>query len=207
MADGTCPVVDDGTECGRQLSTDGLCHKHYMRRWRTGTVVKAPRLLPLAERFNAKTVKDYNEWGCWYWDGETSPGDYGKLEIRQDGRRIGTRVAHAVSWEIFAGRPVPESLELDHFLYPDRCIGPRCVNPEHVRPTSRRINVLRGATGVGAINARKTHCPRGHPYDLVRSKRGRSGELIYSRDCSRCKKVRDARARERTRAKRLTGPS
>jgi hypothetical protein len=41
-----------------------------------------------------------------------------------------------------------------------------CANPDHMEPVSMRTNVLRGQS-VTAVHARKTHCPRGHPYDAV----------------------------------------
>jgi hypothetical protein len=54
--------------------------------------------------------------------------------------------------------PIPPNRQLDHL-----CRNPQCVNPKHLDLVSHRENVLRGI-GFYAINARKTHCPQGHPY-------------------------------------------
>ncbi|MGI9502698.1 MAG: HNH endonuclease [Geminicoccaceae bacterium] len=75
--------------------------------------------------------------------------------------------AHRVSYEALVSA-IPEGLELDH-LCRVRC----CVNPIHLEPVTTRTNNLRG-NGIAAMNALKTHCPRGHPY---------SGEHLYV--CSR----------------------
>jgi len=68
------------------------------------------------------------------------------------------RGAHIVSYEHYRWL-VPLGLELDHL-----CRVRRCVNPEHLEEVTHQTNVLRGE-GVAAINAAKTHCPQGHPYD------------------------------------------
>ena len=38
-----------------------------------------------------------------------------------------------------------------------------CVNPLHLEHVTKKENIMRGAWPC-AINAKKTHCPRGHPY-------------------------------------------
>lgn len=48
---------------------------------------------------------------------------------------------------------------LDHI-----CNRPQCINPDHLRPSTQRDNLLRG-TNPPANNARKTHCDRGHPLE------------------------------------------
>ncbi len=89
--------------------------------------------------------------GCWGWKGGLTLG-YGSFFVRG-----GTRRAHRVSYELFKG-PIPDGLTLDHL-----CRVRNCVNPAYLEPVTQHKNVLRGG-GLAAINARKTHCPRGHPY-------------------------------------------
>lgn len=130
------------------------------------------------------------ENGCWRWTGATNgrrPG--GPRGLFWTGTRFQT--AYRWAWEALNG-PVPEGLELDHYLFPDDgCIGPLCAHPEHVRPVTHRENVLRG-NGASARNARKTACPQGHPpYDRVNS-RG-------VRYCSVCKAEYSRRYRARRR--------
>lgn len=89
--------------------------------------------------------------GCWLWIGPLCGAGYGRMTI--GGERPG---AHRLSYELFVG-PIPEGLELDH-LCRTRC----CVNPDHLEPVTQRENGRRGFSAP-AINARKTHCPEGHP--------------------------------------------
>lgn len=70
--------------------------------------------------------------GCWLWTGSTTDG-YGNLT--RDNKTI---YAHRLTYETLVG-PVPEGLDLDHL-----CRIRRCVNPDHMEPVTRRINILRG---------------------------------------------------------------
>lgn len=114
-----------------------------------------------------------DENGCWIWQKGFDEDGYGKLV---DKRGKGTTVrAHRVSYEKFKG-PIPEGLILDHL-----CRNPPCINPDHLEPVTHSINSRRGI-GFAAINAVKTHCPQGHPYE---------GRNLYihpsgSRICRKC---------------------
>lgn len=97
------------------------------------------------------------EGGCWLWTGARSGS--GRGNFMPDGRRSGKRrmvYAHRFAYELLVG-PVPEGLELDHL-----CRIPLCVNPEHLEAVTHQENVHRGIAP-SAVNARKTHCRRGHP--------------------------------------------
>ena len=104
-------------------------------------------------------LTDFAESGCWLWCGTRVHGGYGHFWIgsRSDGTRRAV-YAHRWSYAYFVG-PIPKGLTLDH-LCRVRC----CVNPDHLEPVTQRENTLRGDT-ITTRNARKTHCPRGHPYD------------------------------------------
>lgn len=86
-----------------------------------------------------KKVEPEPTSGCWLWSAYLSAGDrhtgggYGKF---WDGKRVG--MAHRVSYEHFVG-PVPEGLVLDHL-----CEVRACVNPRHLQPVSRLVNMHRG---------------------------------------------------------------
>jgi hypothetical protein len=45
------------------------------------------------------------------------------------------------------------------------CGNHLCVNPSHLEPVDPHDHVFRSPITVASINAAKTHCPRGHPYD------------------------------------------
>lgn len=97
-----------------------------------------------------------SETNCWVWQGAktTSMGgtEYGRMW--NPAKRKNQR-AHRVIFET-ARHAIPKGLTLDHL-----CRNTLCVNPKHMEVVSLRENILRG-TGPTAINARKTHCKRGH---------------------------------------------
>lgn len=91
---------------------------------------------------------------CWEWKGEIGYGGYGRMYHK--GR---SRVAHRIVYELVVGE-IPKGLQLDH-LCRNRC----CVNPKHLEPVTRYVNILRDQ-GAAAIHARKNYCIRGHKFDL-----------------------------------------
>lgn len=107
---------------------------------------------------------------CWIWTRAKTRNGYGNFSIK--GRPYG---AHQVGWWLTRG-PVPDGLELDHV-----CRVTSCVNPDHLEPVTHRENCLRG-TSPFAVHARKTHCPKGHPYDEVNTWRDKEG----TRRCRTC---------------------
>lgn len=87
------------------------------------------------------------------------------------------RSVHTVAYELLVG-PIPKGLEPDHL-----CRVRACVRPSHIEPVTPRENVRRGTSPV-AMNAAKTHCPKGHPYagtNLVLR-----GKLKRNRVCRIC---------------------
>jgi hypothetical protein len=115
---------------------------------------------------------------CWAWTGSKKRNGYGEFMI--NGHRY---VAHRWLYEQVHGQ-VAEGFELDHL-----CRNPACVNPGHLEPVTRRENQLRG-NGVSGINARKTHCPQGHPYDEANTVVRPTGR----RDCRICKNERNRKS-------------
>ena len=88
---------------------------------------------------------------CWQWTGvPTTTGSYGSFSIRGKLYK-----AHRVAYSLLIG---DTALELDHL-----CRNRLCVNPDHLQPVTTQINVLRGYNPAG-LQARKTHCKRGHAF-------------------------------------------
>ena len=92
------------------------------------------------------------ENGCHLWVGARNGSGYGHIRVAGVSKQ-----AHVARYEREIG-PIPAGLVLDHFV----CDTPQCCNPLHVRPVTSRENTMRGR-GACAQNARKTHCPQGHP--------------------------------------------
>jgi HNH endonuclease len=114
------------------------------------------------------------ETGCWLWHGAKSNNGYGTLKIgsRRDCSRKTVLIHRFIFGTLVA--PIPKNRELDH-----SCEVRLCVNPEHLRTVTHRFNVLRGET-VSAKNSRKTHCPRGHPYDVVNNRGWRRCSICHA---------------------------
>jgi hypothetical protein len=140
----------------------GWCYIHY-RRWRRhGDPLATSRIVGNDEaRFWSYVDKDgptsatQPDIGrCWLWTGLTGADGYPVM-------RVGSGSNHAGLWAY------------NHFVepvtagfHPIRLCGrPLCVNFEsHFKIASRREIALAGTTPF-ALNARKTSCPSGHPYD------------------------------------------
>ena len=110
------------------------------------------------------------EGECWVWTAWRIKNGYGRIQLTSRKPAL----AHRAVYEILVG-PIPEGLTLDHL-----CRNRACVNPSHLEPVTMRENALRGI-GPTAINARKTHCPKGHPF----IQRGRQ------RICVQCRKAQN----------------
>ena len=91
--------------------------------------------------------------GCMEFQGHIGKNGYGYVMFRDHTPRL----VHRTVYEFIKG-PIPKGLQLDHL-----CRNRICVNPDHLEPVTHRVNSLRGR-GAPALNAKKTHCPKGHEY-------------------------------------------
>ncbi|OHX39237.1 hypothetical protein BBV17_03685 [Cytobacillus oceanisediminis] len=101
-------------------------------------------------------------------------GNYGVFWYK--GKNVG---AHRFAYELIQGE-IPKDYVIDHL-----CNNPECVNPEHLEATTQQKNVLRSPINGAAINAKKTHCNRGHEFS-------KENTYLYKnmRHCKECKKLR-----------------
>lgn len=136
------------------------------------------RILPMSpiQRFWANVVVTKS---CWIY---TDCGDwlgYGRMTV--DGHQIRP---HRFAYELFIGH-IPKGLVIDHL-----CRNRKCVNPNHLDLVTQRENVLRSPTAPASINARQTHCKRGHPLsgDNIKIYNGR-------RNCLTCRDEYNAKQR------------
>ena len=117
---------------------------------------------------------------CWLWTAALTRG-YGRFGWR--GRNA---LAHRVIYEFCIGA-IPEELTIDHL-----CRNRKCVNPTHMEPVTNLENMRRGIAG--HINRAKTHCPKGHVYDM---KTLHKSQNYWFRGCRKCSNERSRLHRER----------
>lgn len=150
MGQRTCSIAD----CDKPAKTRGWCQTHYGRWSRYGdpNIYKRLRGYPEDVRFWSKVDADGD---CWVWTCTLGDSGHGEFSLSVTNQYYS---AHRWAWEHLVG-PIPDGLTLDHL-----CRNPPCVNPDHLQPVPGRVNILR-SYNPAAQNARKTHCPAGHPYD------------------------------------------
>lgn len=119
----------------------------------------------------------YPELGpCWVWTASRKTGGYG--QFNNGGKN---HQAHRWLYEHLV-EPVPPGLDLDHYA----CDRRSCVKPTHVRPASRRENVLR-ADSPASRHLAQEECKAGHALTPNNIKgRGKRG----GRDCLTCHRRR-----------------
>ena len=140
------------------------------------------RSIPAKKRFWGFVQKG-GPGECWEWTGAKTSTGYGAFSA--DGRPTG---AHCWSIQERYGL-YADGYHIDHL-----CETPSCVNPEHLEVVTQEENIRR-SNWPSAVNARKTHCSRGHPLEgdnvyLYKSPRGR-----MSRTCRQCQKITERRIR------------
>ena len=168
------PTECDVDGCDRPVEDVIWCHAHYERQ-RRGDPLGGPILDTPAKRFWARVDQSGD---CWIWLGSTSGGGrYG---------RFGGMQAHAWSY-IEAGGTIPEGWDIDHL-----CRTTLCVRPDHLEAVTHRENILRGNAPT-AINARKTHCKRGH--ELAGDNVRWFGKDRQHRACRACEPLMPSRQR------------
>lgn len=95
------------------------------------------------------------ESGCTEWTGHKNELGYGSISWR--GR---TWMTHRLIYAAHHG-PYDPWLDIRH-----SCDNPGCINIDHLSLGTRSDNMRDAVDRKRAKNAKKTHCPKGHPYEV-----------------------------------------
>jgi hypothetical protein len=114
--------------------------------------------LTAADRFWSKVDKNGPEHPtlgrCWIWTGYRNKDGRGRFWWKDK-----VRYAYRVSLEL-DGQTVPPDMDADHL-----CRVKECVNPAHLRIVDELTSSMENNDTPFILNAAKTHCKRGHPFD------------------------------------------
>lgn len=166
-----------GEECVPGRLRRGLCERHYRRALKHGVTTS-----PFIAIFDHYSVV---ENGCWEWEGALWRNGYGKTS-----RPVhATRLAHRAFYTEHRG-PIPAGMDLDHL-----CRNRACVNPAHLEPVSRAVNLDRG------LDARMM-CRSGR-HEITRPE----ALIPGTKQCVECWRIRYRTAGQRYRAKQAGAAS
>jgi hypothetical protein len=118
--------------------------------------------------------------GCWLWQGSLFTQGYGRFHAYGKALK-----AHRAVYELVAPGPIPEGMCIDH-VWAKGCRYLNCVSPYHMEVVTPKVNSSR------SIQARKTECVNGHPFDEENTFRDIKG----FRQCRTCFRDRSTVARD-----------
>lgn len=137
-----------------------------------------------AERLWDKVdIRGDNE--CWPWKGGKTDRGYGRFHVRSVNGVSKMAYPHRWVWEAFSGQLLKPGLVIDHV----GCENTSCCNPAHLSAVTQGQNVMRSPRFPGWLQAAKTHCPHGHPYNQENTRLTRDGH----RRCRECGRLENRR--------------
>lgn len=182
--------------CGRKVHCSGLCNGHRQQAnagkplkplWANQRERGTPPRMPYLE---APCPNPTLIGNCRIWQARKDRKGYGV--VRADGK---TRKAHRYAWQLAKG-PIPTGMVIDHL-----CRNRACINPDHLRVVTCRINAVENSLGNSALYIARTHCKNGHPFSeantLIRTDGGRRCRICLKETNQRnwqCHKLRTRNA-------------
>lgn len=107
------------------------------------------------DRFTSRDprIEMIPESGCWIWMGAITQHGYGRVWVHREHPFAANKAyAHRAVW-VTSGRTIPDGYVLDHV-----CRERSCVNPDHLRAVTKRVNAIENSLCFAAINASKDVC-------------------------------------------------
>jgi hypothetical protein len=133
----------------------------------------------------AKSGKVDLKTGCWLWTGGHNGAGYGFAWVNDKSIKVSRLSAY-----LYLGFDLSSSKLICH-----KCNNKNCFNPEHLYIGTDSDNKHDTVTAGTHGNARKTHCPRGHEYNLENT----HTDILGSRHCRVCKKLQMQEFRKKSR--------
>lgn len=122
--------------------------------------------------------------GCWIWKAGKIPDGYGTVKWQKK-----DLLAHRVFAHMFLGFDLESSLHVLH-----KCDVPACVNPKHLFIGTNADNMRDRDAKRRQWQMKKTHCHKGHPFDVENTHVFGEGKWRY---CRTCKREANRKTRER----------
>jgi hypothetical protein len=138
-------------------------------------------------KFNSLINKNCDN-GCHEWMGAICLG-YGVIRLKMNPGSSTFR-AHRISYFLH-NQSISTSLMIDH-----KCRNRKCVNPDHLREVTNRINSIENNSSVTYFNHKKECCNRGHVFDEKNTR-----VLLNGRGCRECERIRKRQYRARKKCK------
>jgi hypothetical protein len=124
--------------------------------------------------------------GCWEYLGSHNGKGGGYCQFSVKNKHL---YVHRFMYEYYYNS-LDSSLVIDHL-----CRNSRCVNPLHLEETTQKTNCRRGLVGINMSS--KTHCPKGHPYNLENTHYIKNSNGNLARQCKTCNRINQKNYQER----------
>ena len=119
--------------------------------------------------------------GCWLWRNKSNRG-YGKLTYHYK-----TLDVHRAAAHVYLGLALNKCDRKTNMVL-HKCDNKNCFNPNHLYLGTQSDNIKDSVIAKTHVSSRKTHCPKGHPYNLKNT-----GFYKSSRFCKVCKQSEEVK--------------